>query len=99
MISARPHNNLIEAVPKLGIPDILESYLVYDVFLDHDENSDVDFFKKMIQYYKKTDSDKEEDSDEDIDEVSNDDDYDDDDDIGELYEDDGIDEEGQDEDA
>ena len=46
MIRARPHNNLIEAVPKLGIPDMLESYLVYDVFLDDhdDESSDVEFF-------------------------------------------------------
>ena len=53
MISARPHNNLIEAVSKLKIPDMLESYLVYDVFLDDDGNSDIEFLKKYFSTIKK----------------------------------------------
>ena len=77
MISARPHNNLIEAVLKLGIPPELESYLVYDVFLDDDESTDFELHKKMVQYYKKTDSDEEEDIDDDmIDDDSDDNDSD-----------------------
>ena len=36
MVTAHPHDNLFQAVPKLGIPSMLESYLRHDVFLDKD---------------------------------------------------------------
>ena len=65
MIRARPHNNLIEAVPKLNIPAELESYLVYDVSLNHDDYSDFEFF--LMWQTLQTDSEDEEDDEEDWD--------------------------------
>ena len=65
MITSHPHDNLFHAVPKLGIPQNLESYLVYDVFLNDDKSSDAEFHEKMIQYCNE--DDEEEDSNADAD--------------------------------
>ena len=65
MISARPHDNLFKAVPKLKIPPELESYLVYDVSLNDDDYSDFEFF--LIWQTLQTDSEDEEDDEEDWD--------------------------------
>ena len=40
MITAHPQDNLFQAVPKLGIPLTLESYLVYDRSVNDDDYSD-----------------------------------------------------------
>ena len=62
MITAHPHGNLFQAVPKLGIPYTLESYLVYDVSVNDSVSSNaLDF--RMWEYYEKGSED--EDSDED----------------------------------
>ena len=62
MITAHPHDNLFQAVPKLGIPYTLESYLVYDVSINDNVNSNAAHFR-MWEYYEKGSED--EDSDED----------------------------------
>ena len=36
MITAHPHDNLFQTVPKLGIPSMQESYLRHEVSLDKD---------------------------------------------------------------
>ena len=48
MITAHPHDNLFQAVPKLGIPSTLESYLLYDVSLD-DEFEDDDLWDRYLR--------------------------------------------------
>ena len=83
MITTHPHDNLFQAVPKLGIPSKLHSYLLYDISLD-DYEDDEDFDELWIMYGR--DSDASDDASEDLEGilVFDDDDDDDDDDIEEA---------------
>ena len=56
MIAAHPHDNLFQAVPKLGIPYTLEPYLVYDVSLNDNDYKDVDLFVMWAIMTKCSDS-------------------------------------------
>ena len=82
MIRAHRHHNLFCAVPKLGIPSMLESYLVYDVSLDAEccKKGDVKFLEEPVEG---TDSEgassEDENSDDDYYSYEEDDDEDDDD--------------------
>ena len=50
MIKAHPHDNLFLAVPKLGIPSELQSYLLYHMSLD-DKNNEKFLRKKFWMKY------------------------------------------------
>ena len=105
MITARPHDNLFQAVPKLGIPSILKSYLVYDISVNDDDYSDKEFLDKWRFLFGSddyTDADYEDSSEEEEDwddEPYEDDDGDDSDDDDDDDDDDEQVEEDEDEDV
>ena len=88
MITAHPHDNLFQTVPKLGIPSILESYLVYDISVNDDDYSDKEFLDKWRFLFGNDDY-----TDADYEDSSEEEDWDD-----ELYEDDDDDNSDDDDD-